>query len=150
KVTPQFNTEDTDVVVTFVVEEGPQDTVQTFRVEGNNSVPLQQLAPDGLRFGPDQPYAQKSIDDDRNKIMTYYLEHGYLTATFRADAQPLANDPHKFDVVYQIHEGPQVKTNDIVTVGNNDTKDRLIGKQTETLAVGQPLTERGILESESK
>jgi len=150
KVTPQFNTEDGDVIVTFAVEEGPQDTVQAFRVEGNNSVPVQLLAPDGLRLAPGQPYAQKSIDDDRNKIMSYYLEHGYLTATFRANAEPLANDPHKFDVVYEIQEGPQVKTNDIVTVGNNDTKDRLIGKQTQQLAVGQPLTERQILESESR
>src|SRR5262249_22239479 len=33
---------------------------------------------------------------------------------------------------------------------NNHTKDRLIGKETRTLVVGQALTEREILESESK
>ena len=91
KVTPQFATKDSDVIVTFVVDEGPQDTVETFRVEGNSSVPLSQLAADGLRLAPDQPYSQKSIDDDRNKIMSYYLEHGYLTATFKPTAQPSAN-----------------------------------------------------------
>jgi len=150
KVTPQFNTQDGDVIVTFVVNEGPQDTVETFRIAGNTSVPAPQFAPDGLRLSPGQPYAQKSIDDDRNKIMAYYLEHGYLTATFHAEAEPSPSDPHKFRVVYDIHEGPQVKTSNVVLLGNNVTKDRLIGKQTQTLEIGKPLTEREILATESR
>src|SRR5207244_8501923 len=117
KVTPKFNAKDGDVIVTFAVEEGPQDTIDTFQVEGNSSVPLKQLAPDGLRLAPGQPYAQKSIDDDRNKIMSHYLEQGYLTATFHATAQPSPNDPHKFQVVYDLHEGPQVNASNIVTLG---------------------------------
>jgi outer membrane protein insertion porin family len=150
KVTPQFDTKDKNILVKFVIDEGPQDTVSSFRVEGNTSVPLNELAPDGLRIGPDQAYAQKSIDDDRNKIMSYYLEHGYLTASFEPTAEPLPNDPHKFGVVYTIHEGPQVKTSSIVTVGNNITQPNLIAKQMRRLQVEQPLTERDILTSESR
>ena len=150
RVTPEFNAEDRNVIVTFAIEEGPQDSVSTFRLDGNNSVPLKQLAPDGLRLGPGQPFSQKSIDDDRNKIMSYYLEHGYVTATFHANAQPSPNQPHKFDVIYEIQEGPQVKTKDIVTIGNQITKDALIDRQTRTLEVGRPMTEREILASESK
>jgi len=150
KVTPQFDTEDGDVTVRFVVDEGPQDVVETFRLEGNSSVPLTELAVDGLRLGPGQPYSQKSIDDDRNKIISYYLEHGYLNATFKPTAQPLPNDPHKFEVVYTIHEGPQVKTSNIVSVGNNVTKPELIAKQARRLRVEDPLTEREILATESR
>ena len=150
KVVPQFNTKERDVVVTFVVTEGPQDSVNSFRVSGNTSVPLNQLAPDGLRLDSGQPYAQKGIDDDRNKIMSYYLEHGYLTATFHANAQPVANDPHKFDVVYEIVEGPQVKTSNFIAIGNKVTQQALIGKQAGSLKVGQPLTEREVLETESR
>jgi len=150
KVTPQFNTNGGDVVVTFVVNEGPQDMVDALRVEGNKAVPLKELAPDGLRIAPDQPYSQKSIDDDRNKIISYYLEHGYLTATFHTKADALPNDPHKFQVVYEISEGPQIKASDIVTVGHDVTKERLIEKQMPTLRTGQPLTERDILETESR
>src|SRR5262249_18332629 len=75
---------------------------------------------------------------------------GYLTASFRADVQSSGTDPHKFDVVYQIHEGPQVKTNNIVMIGQQVTKEQLIEKQTSTVRPGTPLTEREILESESK
>jgi outer membrane protein insertion porin family len=150
KVTPQFDTKDKNVLVKFVINEGPQDTVSSIRVEGNTSVPLKELAPDGLQIRPDQPYAQKSLDDDRNKIMSYYLEHGYLTASFQPTAEPLASDPHKFEVVYTIHEGPQVKTSSIVTVGNNITQPALIAKQMRRLQVERPLTERDILTSESR
>ena len=117
KVTPAFNTKGNDVVVTFAVQEGPQDTVENFRIVGNHSMTVQQFAPDGIRLAAGQPYAQKSIDDDRNKIMSHYLDKGYLTATFHVVAHASADDPHRFDVEYQITEGPQVKTNEILTVG---------------------------------
>src|SRR5262249_34524074 len=77
-------------------------------------------------------------------------EHGYLTATFKPTAQPLQDDPHKFEVVYTIHEGPQVKTSSIVTVGNNITHPGLIAKQLRRVRVEQPLTERDILTAESR
>ena len=150
KVVPQFNAKDKDIIVTFAVTEGPQDIVESLRVEGNNSMALDQLAPDGLSLGPGQPYAQKSISDDRNKIMSNYLEQGYLTATFHSTAQPSPVDPHKFQVVYEINEGPQVKTSNIVTIGQKVSQQALINKRTQTLQVGQPLTERKILESESR
>jgi outer membrane protein assembly factor BamA len=150
KVTPQFNTTGTDVVVNFVVDEGPQDLVESVRIAGDSAVPIKVSAPDGLRIAPDQPYAQKSIDDDRNKIMSYYFDHGYLTATFHAKADPLPNDSHKFNVVYEIEEGPQVKTANVVLVGNNHSKPRLIEKQMPTLHTGSTLTERDILETESR
>ncbi len=150
KVVPQFSAKDKNIVVTFAVTEGSQDIVDSLRVEGNNSMPLNRLAPDGLSIGPGQPYAQKSLADDRNKIMSHYLDEGYLTATFHATAQPLPNDAHKFEVVYEIAEGPQVKTSNIVTVGTKVSKQALIDKQIAMLKAGEPLTESNILESESR
>jgi outer membrane protein assembly factor BamA len=150
KVTPEFNTKGNEVVVTFAVKEGPQDTVEKFRIVGNNTLTLQQLAPDGLRLADGQPYAQKSIDDDRNKIMSHYLDKGYLTATFHVVAQASADDPHKFDVEYDITEGPQVKTNEILTVGRRVTQQGVIDTRLRGVKPGDPLTERDILTSETR
>jgi outer membrane protein assembly factor BamA len=150
KVTPQFMTHNGDVVVTFVVNEGPQDIVESLRVDGNDTMSLDQLAPDGLRLATGQPYAQKSVDDDRNKIIAHYLETGYLTATFHATAQPLTSDPHKFQVVYAVTEGPQVRTNDVITLGRKNTQQALINKDIQTIQPGQPLTETEIFASESR
>src|SRR5262249_42036222 len=109
RITPEFNAENRNVIVTFVIEEGPQDSVSTLRFDETNSVPVKQRAPDGLRLAPGHPSPKKSIDDARKKIMSYSLDHGYMTATFHANAQPSPDQPHKFDVVYEIEEGPQVK-----------------------------------------
>ncbi len=151
RVTPRFATRNgKNVVVTFVVEEGPQDIVQSFGIEGLDTVTEKEIAPDGLRLAPGQPYSQKAVDDDRNKIMSQYLERGYLTATFRTNANPLPNDPHKFDVVYSIIEGPQVHTRSIVTLGRTHTDQTLIRKDLQSLQAGQPITEGEILASESR
>src|SRR5215467_740145 len=150
KVTPQFNTKDKDIAVTFAVTEGPQDTVESFRVDGVKSMSLEQVAPDGLSLAPGQPYSQKGMNDDRNKIMSHYLDAGYLTATFHIDAQPSPNDPHKFNVVYQITEGPQVKTSEIVTVGRRVSTQALIDLHLRDIKQGEPLTERNILSSETR
>ena len=150
KVTREFTTKNKVVVVTFAVNEGAQDTVADFRIEGNNSMALNQLAPDRLRIAAGQPYSQKSINDDRNKIMSHYLDAGYLTATFRVDAQASPNDPHKFNVVYEIAEGPQVKTNEIITVGRRFSKQMLVDTRLRDVKPGAPLSERDILSAEAR
>ena len=53
KVIPEFNASyGRDIVITFVVDEGPQDLVADLQVTGN-TVPIATLAPDGLRIGAD-------------------------------------------------------------------------------------------------
>src|SRR5256885_16760912 len=81
--------------------------------------------------------------------MSHYLDEGYLTATFHATAQPVPNDPHKFDVVYEIEEGPQVKANNIISIGKIHTHEALIAKETQPIQPGKPLSERKKFESET-
>jgi outer membrane protein assembly factor BamA len=149
EVTPEFITDGGRTLVTFVINEGPQDTVASFQITGN-SIPQDQLAPDGLAVAPGAPYSQKSIDDDRNKIVAYYLDHGYLNATLVANAEASTNDPHRFRVVYEISEGPQVHTSDVIVVGGDHTKQKLIEQDIAELQPGTPLTERQLLASESR
>ena len=136
--------------MTFAVDEGPQDTVASFNMRGNNPVTLRMLAPDGIGIAPGQPYSQKTIDDDRNKVMASYLEMGYLTVTFHATATPAAGDPHKFDVEYEVMEGPQVLTSSVFTAGLNVTKQELINKEARQIHEGQPLSQRELMSSESR
>ena len=135
--------------VVFVINEGPQDKVESLRIEGN-TIAQDQFAPDGLRIAPEQPFSQKNVDDDRNKIMAWYLDHGYLTVNLRETAEPSPSDPHRFNVVYSIHEGPQVHTDDLVTIGHNHTQQRVIDREIAAVQPGVPLTERNLLASESR
>jgi len=109
--------QDNNIVVTFVVNEGPQDIVESLQVEGNDTMSLDRLAPDGLRIAPGQPFAQKSIDDDRNKIVAHYLDTGYLTAS--------STPPHNHQPPIRTNSGSsmpslkdrKLKTNNVVTLG---------------------------------
>ena len=148
QVTPEVENRNGNIAVTFRVDEGPQDIVETLRLEGN-TVPETQLAPQGLRLAAGQPYSTKRVDEDRNQIMAQYLRFGFLNATFRQTARQIANDKHRLEVVYTINEGPRVETATVVTVGRKSTRQSLIDR-THQLKAGGPIREDELLASESR
>ncbi|HLK33348.1 MAG TPA: POTRA domain-containing protein [Terriglobales bacterium] len=151
KVTPQVSTHSNgNVLVTFQVDEGPQDIVESLRVQGNDTVSVAQLAPHGLLLAPGQPYSQRNVNQDRNRIMASYLELGFLTSSFRETVRHLPNKPHQLIVTYQIYEGPQVRTSKIVTLGRRHSDQELIALATKPLQPGKPLRENDMLSSESE
>ncbi len=150
KVTPQVKTETNgDIIVTFRVAEGQQDIVEALKVEGNNAVPVAQLAPGGLKVKPGSAYSTKLVDQDRNRIIASYLQKGYLNATFRETASTIGGDQHKLQVVYHISEGPRVSTAKVITLGRKETKQALISR-TDQMHTGAPLREGDMLKSEDR
>jgi outer membrane protein insertion porin family len=150
KVTPLVKDRDGDLAVTFQVDEGQQDVVDALRIVGNDTLPESQFAPNGLKVTAGQPYSQKRVDEDRSHIIAAYLNRGYLNATIRERLQKVGDDPHRLEVVYEINEGPQVRTAQIITVGRKHTQQKLINREIATLKPRQPLQERAMLESSSQ
>ena len=150
QVVPNVSATDGKVNIVFQVTEGPLTTVRNLTIEGNNNVPESQLAPHGLNLGPGKPYSQELLAKDRSLITAHYLTSGYLNASFRATAKPVPGVEHQMDVTYQISEGPQVITAEIITDGRGHTKQELIDKQARGLNSGQPLSYNAMLTSESR
>jgi outer membrane protein insertion porin family len=135
-----------DIEVTFHVREGPRDIVSSLAIQGANTLPESQFAPKGLKLAEGQPYSQANVQSDRAGIMANYFRAGYLTASFRETAAQLSkNDPHHINVIYHIYEGPRVFTGDVLTLGRNYTRQRLIDQDVNTLKPDQPLTETNLL-----
>jgi outer membrane protein assembly complex protein YaeT len=149
QITPDVSNSGGNLEIAFRVDEGPRDTVGALRIEGN-TIPPEKFAPQGLKLGPGRPYSAKLVGDDRTQIISHYLDLGYLTATLRETAQPLPGQPHRFEVVYRIYEGPQVNTAAVVTLGRKNTQQRLINRDASAIQSGRPLTERAMLASESR
>ena len=150
KVTPQVKTEPNgNIEVTFHIEEGQQDKVEAMHVVGNNTMPAEKLVTGGLKLGPGQPYSQKLVDEDRNRILQTYLLNGYLNASFRATAKQMGKDKHHLDVTYNIEEGPRVQTAKVVLLGHKDTLPKLIDRSTQ-LTPGAPMREDQLLASENE
>jgi outer membrane protein assembly factor BamA len=151
KVTPVVDTHSNgNVIVTFQVDEGPQDIVEALHIEGNDSLPESQFAPQGLRLAPGKPYSQHLANQDRNHIMARYLELGYLTATFRETARALPNQPHRLEVTYKIYEGPKVRVETVATLGRRRSQQRLIDRLTPEIQAEKPLTENDMFTAESR
>jgi outer membrane protein assembly factor BamA len=149
KVTATFMPTGRDLILTFEVDEGPRDVVENLEIRGN-AVPINKLAPDGLRLGPGKPFSQSAMDEDKSKIVSSYLDLGYLTATVHQTSQPLSSDPQKVQVLYEIKEGPQVQAGRVVTLGREHTRQSLIDRDVATLRPGRPVSESEMFASESR
>jgi outer membrane protein insertion porin family len=151
QVTPSVSKKDGNLTVAFHVVEGPRDIVSSLRIEGADTFPEAKFAPGGLKLAAGKPYSQKFVEADRASIVAHYLQAGYLTSSFRETATVVSkNDPHHINVVYRIYEGPQVHTQDVVTLGRVRTQQRLIDRDVATIVPNQPLTATQLLTSESQ
>lgn len=150
KVTPAVASNGKDVSVTFHIQPGTRNVVNTLHIEGATTLPEAQFAPKGLQLGPGKPYSQRLVQTDRKNILARYLEFGYLTATFRETAESVSKkNPYHVNVTYHIYEGPRVFTADVITLGRQHTQQRLINRDVASIQPYQPLTETNLLTSES-
>ena len=151
QVTSKVTNNGGDIEVSFRVEEGPRDVVQSISIEGADTFPESQFAPAGLKLAAGQPYSQAHVAADRASILAHYLQAGYLNASFRETAAQVSkSDPHHILVVYHIHEGPKVDAGELITLGRKHTKQRLIDDDVSGIKPEQPLTESELLVAGSK
>jgi outer membrane protein assembly factor BamA len=146
KVTSAVTRANNNVQVAFRVVEGPRDVVNSLTIEGAETFPQSQFAPNGLKLAAGQPYSQAHVQADRAEILSNYLKAGYLIASLRETAnQESKTEPHRINVVYHIQEGPRVITGNVLTLGREHTQQRLIDKDVNGIRKGQPLTESELL-----
>ena len=149
KVTPHVSNRSNRIEITFDVEEGQRDIVDSLDIQGNKSISHEQLAPKGLNLEPGKAYSSVLLQKDRNHILATYLDRGFLTASFRSTVRPLKDDPHHIQVIYEINEGPQVKTTSLIPIGNNHTRPEIVAS-TANIKAGEPLSKTAELKGESK
>jgi len=150
KVDPDVVDREPKIYITFQITEGPQTVVDKLTIEGNSHVSGMELAPkEGLQLSAGQPFSPKSLSDDRSHIMAVYLDRGFLNAEFDSKVTPLADDPRKVDVTYSITEKQPVQVNEVLLLGNKQTRASLM-KQTTNISPETPLSGGALLTSESE
>jgi outer membrane protein insertion porin family len=151
EVAPRVVRQAGNVQISFRVTEGPRDTVNSLTIDGADTFPQAQFAPNGLKIAVGQPYSQARVQADRAGIVAHYLQAGYLNASFRETAAEVSKqEPHRINVVYHITEGPRVITGNVVVLGRLHTRERLIEKDLQAIKPGQPLTESDLLTAGSR
>lgn len=149
KVTPKVVNHGGKLQISFAVQEGERDFVESLQVEGNRSLSESQIAPKGLNLEPGKPYSQQLLSKDRDQILATYLDRGFLTAVLRARVTEDKKNPHRVTVVYNIDEGPQVYTRGVAPIGAPHTRPEIIATNAN-IKTGQPLSQTALLVGESR
>lgn len=149
KVIPKTVDHEPNVDVTFQIEEGAQTTVESVKVEGNQTQSIGMLAPRGLVLHAGAPFSQSAIRRDRNRIVASYLDLGYPNASFHSTAAPVPGNRHRVRLTYQVEEGPHVGLSAVRYVGNQHTRRDLVARSAN-IEPGAPLSEGKLLAGESQ
>lgn len=126
-----------NVAVTVNIDEGPQWLVSTLTVNGIEKTSRNEIV-SRLSSVAGQPFAEANLEADRSAILTYYYEHGFPEATFRAEWRPDSAPDHAV-VVYTIVEGDQQFVRKVITSGLYTTRKSVVDKAI-TMKPGDPLS----------
>ncbi|MCU1332308.1 MAG: surface antigen [Candidatus Angelobacter sp.] len=149
KVTQKVVNKDNELQLTFQVEEGVRDIVESLQLEGIKALTQQELAPKGMNLEPGKPYSTQLLTKDRDQIMATYLDKGFLNVTFKSRVEHAKDNPHHVRVIYDIEEGPQVHTASVQPIGEQHTRPEIIARNAN-IKVNKPLSETALLRGESQ
>ena len=136
--------------VDFDIEEGTQTIVDDVRLTGNQALNFAQLAaPKGFGLRPGAPYSPRKLAEDRNRMSANYLNRGYLNADIKTSVEKNPDDPHRVTVSYAITENQLVRINDVVYLGQKQTKMSLLTRTTK-VPPETPMRRGQLLEAESR
>jgi outer membrane protein insertion porin family len=151
KVTPVVTDHEPDIDIAFQIEEGPQAKVHSFAIVDPSNQPTRLKGKnDNLVLAEGKPFSPHLLQDDRNQILAWYLNHGYPNAQFDSKVTAVDGDANSVDVVYKIDEGHPEKVGEVLLLGADHTKPRFIRSITgKNVEQGDDLSQAKLLKSES-
>ena len=142
-VTPDVKRPNGDVAVTFEIIEGPRDTVQSFVNRRKHTAGVTTRAK-RAEHRPGKPYSPFLVNQDRNQIMLAVPLSRILDGHISLRAQrPTSRRSRDYEIMYQIHEGQQVKTAKVITIGRQQTKQHIVNT-TVKMRPGVPHQRRSV------
>jgi outer membrane protein insertion porin family len=123
----------TEVKVTFLIEEGPRYTVDTVSFRGNKRLTSAELH-DGLKLTEGRPYDYDTLQRDVRQIVRDYSPFGFIYFPTSQSPDYLRVTPNrrfrkeagKVDIVYDISEGKPFKLGRVLVKGNTKTQDKVV------------------------
>jgi outer membrane protein insertion porin family len=134
--------------VIYRIEEGPQQTIGSFAIQGMHNIHEATIRPQ-LNTEVGQPYSSLNVGGDRDFIQSYYLSHGYPNAQVTAEQKDDPRNPELVDVTMTVDEGQQVFVNKVLVSGLHFTKQSVVTPRV-TVRPGQPLDQSALLDSQRR
>jgi len=135
---------DEGLSVRYEVDEGPQQKIGHYQIEGNSQISTDQLKP-LLNLEEGQPYSAINLVGDRDAILTYYLKHGFSQASISILQKPEPGDAQVIDVTLDITEGSQTFVNRVLISGLRYTRPSTVEPHI-LLHPGDPLDQSALFD----
>ena len=130
------------IAVKILIDEGPQTLNGAVRLVGNQKIDAKAFPE--LNTVEGQPYSEKNLADDRERILTYYFNNGFSNATLDIATKLSSLEPGREDVTFTIQEGEQFFVNQVMVAGRVHTRDYVVQREIQVVA-GRPLSQQDLL-----
>ena len=131
--------------ITIPIDEGERTVVSHVDIIGNASSTEKQLLK-ALQLTPGKPYNPEAFEEDRQRLLVFYADHGHPYAEVRQSAN-VDRPSHAARIRYEIEEGTAVTIGRILIVGDIETSQKAI-KKAMSIHEGELFSYRKILESQ--
>ncbi len=127
------------------IEEGPRTQVATVHLVGNEKVKTGELPE--LSTQPGQPYSEQDLANDRERILSYYFDHGFPNASL--DITTSTPQPNREDVTFTIQEGARFVVDKVMVGGTEHTRDFIVQRELE-VHPQDPLSQQDLLNTQTR
>jgi outer membrane protein insertion porin family len=132
--------------VKYKIEEGSQQKVGRFDIQGTSRVSVDQLRP-LLNTQPGQPYSPQNVEGDRDAIRAYYLSQGFERMQLQVIQQDDPANSSLVDITMKATEGDQIFVNKVLISGLHYTRPAIVDRKVQIHA-GDALDESAVLETQ--
>ena len=135
------------LAVFVTVNEGPQTLVGTSRFSGNHSIPDDDLR-NQITSIEGQPYSEYNLSNDRDQVLTEYLNRGYPDARLEISSKP-SPEPNHMDVVFDVREGEKVIVDKVLVSGLETTRGKVVEREL-LIHPGDALSQRDLYSTQQQ
>jgi outer membrane protein insertion porin family len=129
------------------IDEGVRTRVGEMHVVGNQKVASKDLPE--LSTQPGQPYSEQDLANDRERILSYYFDHGFPNASLEITTKASDNPPNHEDVTFTIVEGERFTVNRVMVAGTEHTRDYVVQRELQ-VREKEPLSQQDLLDTQTR
>jgi outer membrane protein assembly complex protein YaeT len=135
------------LAVHIQIDEGLRTRVGEVHLVGTQKVLPNELPE--LSTVPGQPYSEQDLANDRERILSYYFDHGFPNASLEITTKPSADQANREDVTYSIQEGERFTVNRVMVAGTEHTHDYVVQRELQVRA-GDALSQQDLLNTQTR
>lgn len=137
-----------EISVSLRVEEGPQTLVGVVHFTGNASMDEERLRY-LITSTEGQPYSEYNLANDRDQILTAYLNRGFPEARLEIQSKPFQDEPNRMDVTFAVQEGERVVVDRVLLSGLENTRRTVVEREVQ-VHPGEPLSQASLYETQQR